>query len=399
LLGSLCLCAPVFCSTGCATTPALRDPIRAVWVTRGDYRTAEDVKQIMSNCAAAGFNTVLFQVRGNGTAFYPSSFEPWADELGGQAPGWDPLALAVTEAHALDLDLHAWVNVMPAWRGKTPPTNPEQLYNKRPQWFWYDQNGARQALCDFYVSLNPCREDVRLYLVGVFEEIAREYEIDGLHLDYIRFPNEPPATPRGSGLDYPYDAETLSAYRQATGKAPQDDKEAWNRWRTEQVTILVADIHAMLRRTRPTAALTAANGSVRERALTHFQDARAWVDQGVIDALFLMNYTDDPEEFSRRIDPWIAGDPNTAIVPGAWFGRHAGKPREDAVAAVRRQLELAVEKTGDLCVFSYGSMFARGEAFDATGESDAAKLRAIRREAVTACLKELAAARAASQGG
>ena len=392
-LPSLFLCATVVLLGGCATGPRIREPMRAVWVTRGDYRAPEDVTRIMDNCAQLGFNTVLFQVRGNGTAFYKSSFEPWADELGGQDPGWDPLALAIAEAHARQLDLHAWVNVMPAWRGTKPPTNPEQLYNKRPQWFWYDQNGQRQALSDFYVSLNPCREDVRLYLVGVFEEIARNYDIDGLHLDYIRFPNEPPATPRGSGLDYPYDDETLKAYRLATGKAPQDDKEAWNQWRTQQITRLVAEIHAMLRRTRPQAPLSAAAGSVRERARAHFQDARAWVDQGVIDVLFLMNYTDDPEEFSRRIDPWLEGESKAVVVPGAWFGRHPGKSPEDAAAAVRTQLETAVEKTGNLCLFSYGALFARGETIDTIGETDAAKTRAARRAAIRACLGELAAVR------
>lgn len=388
---SLLLCTSLLALAGCATSPRIREPMRAVWVTRGDYRAPEDVTRIMDNCAALGFNTVLFQVRGNGTAFYKSSFEPWADELGGQDPGWDPLALAIEEAHARQLDLHAWVNVMPAWRGTKPPANPEQLYNKRPQWFWYDQNGERQALSDFYVSLNPCRDDVRLYLVGVFEELARNYSIDGLHLDYIRFPNEPPATPRGSGLDYPYDDETLRAYRLATGKAPQDDKEAWNQWRTQQVTQLVAEIHAMLRRTRPQAPLSAAAGSVRERARAHFQDARAWMDRGIIDVLFLMNYTDDPDEFGRRIDPWLEGEAKAVVVPGAWFGRHPGKTPEDAAAAVRAQLATAVEKTGNLCLFSYGSLFSKGETMDTVGESGAAQTRATRRAVLSAYLRELAA--------
>ena len=153
----------------------------------------------------------------NGTAWYDSRFEPWADELGGSDPGYDPLKLACEEAHRCGLELHAWVNVMPAWRGKTPPKNPDQLYNAHPEWFWYDQHGNRQALCSFYVSLNPCLPEVRKYLVDVFYDLVSRYDVDGLHMDYIRFPNEPPATPKGSGLDYPYDAGTLALYRQDTG--------------------------------------------------------------------------------------------------------------------------------------------------------------------------------------
>ena len=68
--------------------------IKAVWVTRWDYKSASDITAIMDTCRGAGFNTVLFQVRGNGTAFYRSTLEPWADELGGRDPGFDPLAVA-----------------------------------------------------------------------------------------------------------------------------------------------------------------------------------------------------------------------------------------------------------------------------------------------------------------
>src|SRR5262245_40426125 len=100
---------------GCqAAAPRLANPTRAIWVTRFDYRTADDVAQIMEHCQSAGLNTVMFQVRGNGTAFYRSRREPWAQELGGKDPGFDPLEVACREAHARHIQLHAWVNVMPA---------------------------------------------------------------------------------------------------------------------------------------------------------------------------------------------------------------------------------------------------------------------------------------------
>jgi len=350
LAGILAVC------TGCAT-PRVTEPLRAIWVTRYDYKTADDVTEIVDNCADAGFNAILFQVRGNGTAFYESNLEPWADELGGEHPGFDPLALACDLAHERGVELHAYVNVMPAWRGTKPPTNPEQLYNKRPEWFWYDQNGERQKLSSFYVSLNPCLPEVREYIVSVFEDLAARYDIDGMHLDYIRFPNEHPATPRGSGLDYPRDDRTLALYKQATGLTPEEDKKSWNQWRTDQVSQLVADIHAMLRRTKPGAVLTSAVGSIRKRGLSHFQDAQQWIDDGVIDAVILMDYTDDPVEFERRIEPWLAAKPDVPVVPGPWFGRHKGKTTEEATAVVKEQIGIAYERTGTFCIFAYASMF------------------------------------------
>jgi len=70
-------------SSGCGMTSKVPriGPVRAIWVTRWDYRTADDVKKIVHNCGSLGMNTILFQVRGNGTVFYPLCIEPWAEEF------------------------------------------------------------------------------------------------------------------------------------------------------------------------------------------------------------------------------------------------------------------------------------------------------------------------------
>jgi len=375
--------------TGCVG-PRAKEPMRAIWVTRFDYKTSDDVKKIVDNCADAGFNAVLFQVRGNGTAFYQSNLEPWAIELGGTDPGFDPLAVACDEAHARGVELHAYVNVMPAWRGTKPPENPEQLYNKHPEWFWYDQNGNRQALSSFYVSLNPCLPEVREYIVAVFEDLAKRYDIDGLHLDYIRFPNEAPAIPRGSGLDYPRDARTLARYKEATGLTPDENAEAWNQWRTDCVSQLVADIHAMLRQTKPGAVLSASVGARRENALHHFQDARSWMASGNLDVAILMNYTDSPDEFAQRIDPWLDPKPTVPLVPGLWFGRHRGQAQEQATEDVVAQIDIAREKTGNFCVFAYSSLFDSSDNELAQQNTRQRNTRKARRDIVVPHIQALA---------
>ncbi len=390
LIGSSLLLL-VLITTGCAATrPAPSQ--RAIWVTRFDYKSPEDVQQIVQDCGSAGFNTIMFQVRGNGTVFYNSTLEPWADELGGTNPGWDPLQLAIEEAHQRGIELHAWVNVMPAWRGTEPPDNPKQLYNAHPEWFWYDQHGDRQALSSFYVSLNPCLPEVRAYIVDVFHELVANYAVDGLHMDYIRFPNEPPATPRGSGIDYPRDDRTLALYRAATGLAPDDDAAAWNKWRCAQVTQLVDDIHAMMQKTRPQAALSAAVGSIHKRALHHFQDSEAWLQRDLLDLVILMNYTDDPQVFGQRIDAWMTNQPKVPVVPGLWFGRHQGKTVEAAMAAVIEQIKIAREKTGNFCLFAYSSLFDSTDTELTKQNQKQQKLRRTRRAILLPVLKELAGA-------
>lgn len=383
--------------TGCQSGPKINEPIRAVWVTRMDYKTSDDVVQIMDNCAKAKFNTVIFQVRGNGTVFYPSKIEPWAEQFDFADPGYDPLQLAIDEAHKRDMELHAWVNVMPAWQGPGEPADPKQLYHAHPDWFWYDKDGNRQPTYhevngesrEWYVSLNPCLPEVREYLVGVFKEVVKNYKVDGLHLDYIRFPNEPVV--RGEAIpDYPHDARTLELFKKDTGSTPESNPEAWNEWRTDQVNKLMADIHDMMRSTRPTAVLSSAAGSVRENALKHYQDGEQWMKSGNVDVIYLMNYTPDVELFEKRIEPWLAVETDTVVVPGMMVRDR--KTVAEEVEATQQLIDTARERTGNFCIFAYSSLFERRPSGERArqAQSDRRERRAERREQLLEYLQSLA---------
>jgi len=359
-LGLLALLA-----SGCAAGARVNEPVRAVWVTRWDFKKAEDIPTIMKNCADAGFNAVLFQVRGNGTAFYDSPYEPWAEEFDFKDPGFDPLEVACREAKAKNLDLHAWINVMPGWRGPKEPADKNQLYHTHPNWFWYDKDGVRQPLNHkvrdkqrgWYVSVNPCLPEVRTYLADLSGDIAKRYDIDGLHLDYIRYPREPVLA--GEVVpDYPRDERTVALYKAETGLTPDEDAEKWHAWRTEQVNQLVRDIHQSLHQAKPKAVLTAAIGSNPEHHTSkYFQDARTWMQRDIIDGIVLMNYTDDPKVFAERIEPWVEYKDKTPVIPGFWFGTHAGKSPREAAEMVRQQIEIANNKTGNFCAFAYSNLF------------------------------------------
>ena len=346
-------------------------PWRAVWVTRWDYRSADDVREIVARSADAGFDRLLFQVRGNAAAFYESRIEPRAEELAGT--GFDPLAVALGEAHGRGLELHAWVNVMPSWRGTRPPRDPAHVYHAHPEWHWVDQHGVRAPLVDgFYVSLNPCLPEVRAYLAGVVRELVARYAVDGLHLDYVRFPNEPPAVPAGSGLDYPRDARTLALYAADGGGAPEADAAAWDRWRRECVTELVGELHRAARAERPGLAVSAAVGPVPERALRHHQDVEAWMARGLVDVVLPMLYATEPATFDAQLALWT-GRP-ALVVPGV--RADLGRPAERV-----RQLEAAVARTGHACVFAYSSLFdSRNEEIAEQGPAASAaraELRAV----------------------
>jgi uncharacterized lipoprotein YddW (UPF0748 family) len=384
--------ALVLVLSACAGVPriptAARGPERALWVTRFDYRTREDVERIIDDSANAGMDTVLFQVRGNATASYKSNLEPWGEQFDFRDPGFDPLAVALERAHARGMRLHAWVNATPAWWGKTPPSDPRQIWNAKPEWTWFDQNGNRQGFSErFYVSLNPCLPEVRAYIVSVLRDLAIHYAVDGIHLDYIRFANEPPATPKG--LDYPRDERTVALFHKATGKDPAQDRAAWDAWRTAQITQLVRDIRAMQKQARPRITLSAACGVVPERAVKeHFQDARTWLAEGLLDVVYPMNYAADFAAWSQRAEVWSTMPGDTKVVMGIMVG---GRDAE----AHRAFLDAAERLYGGWSLFAYSKLFkSRADVLDPPTE--AAKLeRSKLRKALVPILRE----RAGRSGG
>ena len=345
---SVATLVPIGCES--LSLPHGRPVTRAIWVTRFDYKTAADVEKVVQSCQEAGCNTILFQVRGNATAFYRSSYEPWAEQFNFTDPGFDPLQVALDAAHGRNMKLVAWVNVVPAWWGTTAPASAKQIYNKKPEWAWYDKSGGRQPLADkFYVSLNPCLPEVRDYLVKVMEDIVGRYPIDGLHLDYIRFPNEP-AGGNAKPADYPRDRQTVGLFTAETGKTPEASPAEWDKWRTDQITSLVRDIRRMVKGYKPYLEISAAVGAVPEDAKKlHFQDVKTWIKEDLVDVVYPMNYTRDAKTFEDRVALWKDFAGSKTVVMGVRI--------DDNVELDRAQLDSVLHTFRGYSIFAYSSLF------------------------------------------
>jgi len=302
---------------------------------------------------------------------FRSSIEPMSERLGVNG-NFDPLAEAIKCGRAKGVEIHAWINVMPGWKGPVPPSNPNQLYNKRPDWFWYDQFGKRQPLHrSFYVSVNPCLPEVRHYLVDVFREVVKKYDVDGIHLDYVRFPNEE-SIPWGSKIDYPRDERTLALYRSSTGLAPGDNEDSWREWRADCVTSLVRGIREMVDKEKPKAVLSIAVCADPNLAKQRFyQDSQRWLDECLVDYVYPMNYTPSAIAFTDRLHHWctpkspIPGlEESKRIVMGVDMG--CGSFLDNAA-----QIKIALSK--DACAgfaaFSYANLFDSRGPSDVIGSS------------------------------
>ncbi|MBL8880446.1 MAG: family 10 glycosylhydrolase [Phycisphaerales bacterium] len=353
----------------------LATPTKAVWVARFHFRTAEDVKTIIRNCAQIGANTVLWQVRGEGTVQYRSQLEPWSREFDYRDPGFDPLDVAVREAHARGLRIEAWMNVMPGWKGPSEPPIENQLWFQHPDWFLLDAQDRRQPLGDFYVILNPALNEVREHIAALAEEITRNYAVDGLHLDYIRYAWE--TTPNAAKL-YPRDERTISLYERETGRTPDESPGAWDNWRAFQLTRLVSRLRAVVSQNRPGATLTAAvRPDPVDAQRGYLQSSVEWLRSGYIDAAYPMAYTEKGAVFSKNITAYRSAAPGARVIPGV------GIYKLNSAEALRGQLQNCRAWGGDIALFSYESLHPTDKDRRAGGaDRNEQSLRGLRRRVI-----------------
>lgn len=286
---------------------------RGVWMSRFEYSNEKTVGRpdssqglitsVFEKARAARLNMVFFQIRGSADAYYHSAIEPWAKSLTdtlGKDPGWDPLQFAIDEAHRLGLELHAWINTFPAWRGRQLPseTFPRHVLLAHPEWLVCDNQGKPMPLSSEYVNLSPGIPEARKHILSVVQEIVSKYDIDGIHFDYIRYPED--AVAKG----YSHDSVSVVRFASAEGNP---DKLEWNSWQREQIDQFVFDAYNLIVSIKPFVKVSAAvigkySGKGWTSYYSVYQDPLRWMQVGKIDFIVPMVY-------------WDRGHPSHPFVP------------------------------------------------------------------------------------
>jgi len=331
---------------------------RILWVTRWDFNSPEDIRRICYNAASARFTDILFQVRGAGTVFYNSRIEPWAGELSGSPvgaigrdPGWDPLAVAVRESHKMGLRLHAYMNALPGWgaQEETPSASSGQLFAIHRSWFMVNAAGRTMRPGSSYCFLDPGLPQVRAYLAKLYGEVAEHYAVDGVHLDYIRYPDE-----RG---DYSYHPRVLETFESLFGGRPSQQPESWAQFRRNQITETVRTIARAVHAARPKTEVSAAVVADRSRQTNVcYQSALEWVRGGELDAIAPMAYSGEMDKFDELCQPYRADDVRKRVWLGVWADPKRNSHLE---AEVRRAAGMGF---GAVAVFSYSELFPEHRA-------------------------------------
>ena len=320
-------------------TPVIGE-MRGVWITRFAFTTQAQLEAVIDHAAAAHFNAVFVQIRGEGDAYYNSTIEPWAKRLTGtlgRDPGWDPLQVAIDRAHMHGMELHAYFNVFSSWATATTVTVAEgtkqhALY-AHPEWLAVESDGMNGD--SEYRWLSPGIPAVRAHNTAVARDLLSKYAVDGLHLDRIRVP----------GPDYSRDAITVAAYNTAKAATPS---LTWADFMRAQVSQQVADIHAAVTELRPKAKLSAAVWGIYQPLpgcatsqgfANYYQDSLAWLAAGTMDALAPMVYWPiEPgacTDWSTLVDGFVAARAGRQI----WAGMHALDYTAFSFPAIRSRID------------------------------------------------------------
>jgi len=311
------------------------EEFRATWVVDTqwllqDNSVAENkalTRQILDNHKAANMTSVIWQVRRFGTVYYPSATEPWGPQVNFADPGYDPLAYAIQEAHARGLELHAWFNTFESRHQYAG--SPSQ---RHPEWICRDRDG--NIMPSDIAWLSPGLQAVREDLRSVAMEIVRNYDIDGLHLDFIRW-NEHTNSGNAPVLEKQKlsrmlpdgiitEAQLKDLQLNASGRYLYDVEHpfsagvpagfgSWEDWWRDSVTEFVRTLHDSIQAVKPwvrlsPAALGRYNWGGWNGFDVVFQDAALWLNQGYIEQLVGMHYHwDTPSELRSVL---VSGCPN-----------------------------------------------------------------------------------------
>ena len=318
------------------------DEVRALWVVRFTMTSEDAIREMVVQAAEAGINTLLVQIRGRADAFYRSELEPRGESIV-ESADFDPLAFVIQEAHARGMAVHAWVNTHLVWGPAALPEDPVHILNAHPDWLAVPRELGKQlvAVDPFdrrYVERlirfaqdnpgtveglysSPSHPEVQDRVHAVWLDLARRYDLDGIHYDYIRFP---------SG-EFDYSIGALERFRLWSRNALTEDRfqqldaaytsdlyafvegepALWGEFRREHVTRLVERIHRDVKAIRPQLVVSAAVIADAELAWAdRFQDWRQWLADGVIDIAVPMAYTSSRERFQSlvRVAREAAGD-------------------------------------------------------------------------------------------
>ncbi len=281
----------------------------------------EELKKLLDMLASLNFNAVIFQVRPECDALYKSDIEPWSYWLTGKQgkapqPFYDPLEFAITESHKRGMELHAWINPYRAVRKTgTYKISAKHVTRKHPEWII--TSGKLKYL-------NPGLPEVRNYVKNVFEEIIKNYDVDGIHFDDYFYPYPPNEI----------NNEDIAAF----ARNPRGFRDISD-WRRDNVNLLIKEINNAIKNIKPFVKFGVSPFGIWKNNVPKgikgfdaysriYADAVSWIGEGSIDYLVPQLYWPfgGGQDFAKLAEWWSLQRNDSQVYGGLALYR-AGKWR------------------------------------------------------------------------
>jgi uncharacterized lipoprotein YddW (UPF0748 family) len=337
-----------------ADPPVPRREFRGVWVATvgnidwpskpglpAETQKAELVA-ILDKAVELKLNAVIFQVRPMADALYESKLEPWSEYLTGtmgKAPGYDPLAFAVEQAHRRGLELHAWFN---PYRARHPSAKSEapadHITKGRPDL-------AKPYGKHFW--MNPTHPDVQAHSLAIITDVVKRYDVDGVHIDDYFYPYKE-RDAAGAIIAFP-DDDTWAKYQNAGGKLKRDD------WRRDAVNTFVRRMYEEVKKTKPWVKVGISPFGIwrpgnppgiagLDQFAELYADAKLWLNEGWVDYLTPQLYwpiRQEKQSFPKLLDWWAAENTRKRhLWPGLYTSRAAERAKGWEPKEIADQIEI-----------------------------------------------------------
>ncbi len=332
--------------------------VRGLFVTAdgapGVYANRQEIQDLVDFAKKTHVQILFVQVYKANRAWFASDIadaSPYKAAL--EAMGEDPLALLIERAHQSGIEVHAWVNLLSLGSNQRAP-----LLKKYGPDILTRNTKEKKTLAEYRIDgqyfLEPGDPRVGQELSALVKEILVAYpELDGIQFDYIRYPDVKP--------HYGYAPANAERFKKTAGVFRIDDAALeWKEWKRDQVTELLSRLVDEARAIRPRIKVSATGCMPYARALHEaFQDWPAWVDEGIVDFVTVMNYSIDPTEYGR----WIAEiKKRVKNFNKVYIAYGAYKP-ETSLKVFREESDLCAASGAGACVVFYYSSLIRKPVF------------------------------------
>ncbi len=344
------------------TSIGMAAEIRSLWILPWDMQSPQAIDEAIQAAVANHQNELLLEVRYRADALYtPNRMsykfpnpEPRSYILAND--GFDPLEYAIWTAKPHGLRIQAWVVVFNATPTDSQRFRENYIYRYHPEWITHDADGNKmRSVRQFGYFIDPGIQAVQDYLSNILCDIVDGYpELDGLHLDYVRYPE--------SRLGY--HPESLRRFsEEGTGLS-------WNQWRAKLVTDFVRNLNQRVKEINPDILLTAAVFADIQAAREYYaQDWYQWLEEGIIDLAYPMAYNLDFEIYKNQLTSMKLHNFEDRVILGLRAWDQSGKsllPWDNPgynTTDIYRRIELARKhKFRGIALFSYNGL-KPGDAF------------------------------------